>query len=103
MAPYDVRFFKHLLSSDGHPFNCPEWVVHIRHAKSGERALRAAQRRLERQMQVTDWRDRADSCVLESRGCDRSRDAPRAAALTPAIAPAGSLSAASAPPAASRN
>src|SRR5436190_6967567 len=34
---YRVAFFKHLLSSDGHPFKCLQHTVEVRRAKNAER------------------------------------------------------------------
>ena len=48
MSRYLVTFFKHLLSSDGHIFKSPQQSFEIRHAKSLERAVQAAERRYER-------------------------------------------------------
>ena len=42
MPEYRVKFFKHLLSSDGHPFKCPQHTVDITGAASSEEAVRSA-------------------------------------------------------------
>ena len=61
---YRVAFFKRLLSSDGHSFNCLQHTVEIRCAKSADRAIKAAERRYERLHHVSDWRLYADSFEL---------------------------------------
>jgi hypothetical protein len=43
MSCYRVTFFKNLLSSDGHPFKCVQQVVDVRHARSADRAVEAAE------------------------------------------------------------
>lgn len=65
MEQYRVTFFKNLLSSDGHPFKCPQRTIDIRRAKSADRAKTAAQRRYERLYHVRDWRREADCVEVE--------------------------------------
>jgi hypothetical protein len=43
---YRVSFFKNLLSTDGHQFRCLQQSIVIRRARSVERAVEAAKRRL---------------------------------------------------------
>jgi len=62
MKRYQVKFVKHLLSSDGHPFSSVQRVVEVRRAKSHARATRAAQRRFERSEKIPDWTLHADHC-----------------------------------------
>ena len=62
---YRVSFFKALLSSDGHQFQCLQQSIVIRRARSVERAVEAAKRRFERRCRVTDWRLYADGVELE--------------------------------------
>jgi hypothetical protein len=62
---YRVRFFKNLLSSDGHAFKCLQQSVVIRRAKSSDRAVEAAKRRYERICHVADWRIYADNVEVE--------------------------------------
>ena len=69
MNQYRVTFFKHLLSSDGHPFKCAQRTIDIQYAKSADRAIAAAERRYERLHHVGHWRLRADCFELEQRGC----------------------------------
>ena len=68
MASYRVTFFKHLVSSDGHPFNCPQRTIDIRSAKSSDRAIQAAQLRYGRLSHGCDWKLRADEFRLEAIG-----------------------------------
>jgi len=65
-AQYRVAFFKHLLSSDGHPFKCLQHTIEIRRAKDAERAIQAAEHRYERLCHVPDWRLHADTFELEA-------------------------------------
>ena len=68
MASYRVTFFKHLVSSDGHPFNCPQRTIDIRSAKNSDRAIKAAQLRYGRLAHCCDWKLRADEFRLETVG-----------------------------------
>jgi len=63
---YRVAFFKHLLSSDGHPFKCLQHTVEVRRAKNAERALKAAEYRYGRHSHVPDWKLYADTFELEA-------------------------------------
>lgn len=65
MTKYRVTFFKNLLSSDGHPFKCPQRTVEVHRAKSIERALAAAQHRYQRLTGDRDWRLHADTAEME--------------------------------------
>lgn len=73
MALYRVRFFKTLLSSDGHPFKCLQQIIEVHRAKDADRAVKAAQRRYERLKRVRDWKLHADLIETESveKGLDR--------------------------------
>jgi len=80
MVQYRVHFFKNLLSSDGHEFKCRQRVIEIEHARSDDRALKAAQLRFKRLTHVGSWRTLADCCELETPGdhpeqgaCERPR------------------------------
>lgn len=68
MNQYHVTFFKHLLSSDGHSFKCAQSTIHIRRAKSPDRAIAAAERRYERFHRVADWKHYADCFEIERHG-----------------------------------
>jgi len=65
MTTYHVKFFKSLLSSDGHPFKCLQRVVDVRHCKSPERAVEAAKHRFRRAEQLSDWKLHADAIETE--------------------------------------
>jgi len=65
MTSYRVKFFKNLVSSDGHPFKCLQRVVHVRHSRSPERAIEAAKHRFRRSEHVTDWKHHADTLETE--------------------------------------
>jgi hypothetical protein len=65
MSCYRVTFFKNLLSPDGHPF---KRVIDIRHARSEDRAVEAAELRYERFHCVHDWTLHADFLELEVDG-----------------------------------
>jgi hypothetical protein len=60
MAGYQVKFFKYLLSSDGHPFKVLQRVVEIRRSATADHAMRLAQRRFARLQHVPDWTLHAD-------------------------------------------
>jgi hypothetical protein len=66
MMYYRVSFFKHLLSSDGHPFRCLQQTVEVRRARDPGRAMKAAKRRYERLFQIPDWRLHADIVELQA-------------------------------------
>ena len=68
MPCYKVSFFKELLSSDGHPFNCLQQAIEIQRARSPEQAVEAAQRRYERLHRVSTWKLHADIIRLEIDG-----------------------------------
>jgi len=65
MRTYQVIFLKDLVSSDGHRFACPQHTIKILRAKSGDRAMTAAQRRYERVTRTRSWKLHADRCELE--------------------------------------
>jgi hypothetical protein len=65
MTAYRVRFFKNLLSSDGHPFKCLQRVIDVRYCRSPERAVEAAKHRFRRTEHVSDWRLHADTLETE--------------------------------------
>ena len=66
MTAYRVSFFKNLLSSDGHPFRCIQRIIKINHARTDDRAIKAAELRYERLKQVHDWKLYADGVELQS-------------------------------------
>ena len=61
-ATYQVKFFKKLMSSDGHCFKVLQRVVAIKGADSDQDAIRTAKQRFERLEQVPDWCLHAD-CI----------------------------------------
>ena len=65
---YEVSFFKYLLSSDGHPFNCLQATIEIRRAKSIDRAVKAAQRRFARLHLAPRWTLYADTLEVNADG-----------------------------------
>ena len=68
MTCYRVTFFKDLLSSDGHKHKCAQATIAVRHAKSPDRAARAAEHRFERLQNLRDWKLRADYFEVEVKG-----------------------------------
>ena len=45
MAEYQIKFFKNLVSSDGHPFKVLQRVISVSHSQDCEDAVRIAQQR----------------------------------------------------------
>jgi hypothetical protein len=62
---YVVKFFKNLVSSDGHPFKVLQRAIDVRRSKSQDRAIEAAQHRFKRAKHVSDWKIHADSMEAE--------------------------------------
>jgi hypothetical protein len=62
MANYHIKFFKTLLSSDGHKFKCLQRVIPVDQSDNSDDAIRVAQRQFEGLENVEDWRLRADFC-----------------------------------------
>jgi hypothetical protein len=65
MQGFCVKFLNRLLSSDGHQFKCLQRMIPIRHAKTRDRAVRAAQRRFEKAEHISNWRHHAQSFEVE--------------------------------------
>jgi len=61
MTSYQIKFFKNLVSSDGHPFKVLQRVI-VSQSESYDEAVRIAQRRFEGLENVGDWRLHADFC-----------------------------------------
>ena len=61
MTNYQIKFFKNLVSSDGHPFKVLQRVI-VSQSESCEEAVRIAQQRFEGLENVGDWRLHADYC-----------------------------------------
>jgi hypothetical protein len=70
MTAYRVTLFKQLLSSDGHPRNCLQYLTEIRRARSPERAVEAARLRYQRAHRTPDWMMIAD--VVETEASKRT-------------------------------
>ncbi len=68
MTRYRVSFFKYLLSSDGHPTKALQSTIEVRHARTPDRAIKAAQLRYGRQCAVRDWRLHADALEMQVDG-----------------------------------
>jgi hypothetical protein len=66
MCGYRVRFFKTLLSSDGHRFKCLQQTIDIGSAKDVDRAAEAAKRDYERVRHIPDWTLHADEFEVET-------------------------------------
>lgn len=66
MTSYKVKFFKNLLSSDGHRFKCLQQTIEIHRARSMDRAVQAAERRYARFHLVPDWKLYADTFEVVS-------------------------------------
>ena len=70
---YQIKFYKHLLSSDGHPFKVLQRVIPVDQSDNSDDAVRVAQRRFEGLENVDDWRLHADcieACVEQQRMAD---------------------------------
>ena len=65
MGEYRVKFFKNLLSSDGHQFKVLQRTIDVRRSKSRERAEKAARHRFERCEEVRNWNLHADTIEVE--------------------------------------
>ncbi|MGH3828805.1 MAG: hypothetical protein ACRDQX_16790 [Pseudonocardiaceae bacterium] len=76
MMHYNVSFFKSLLASDGHAFNCVQRVIGV-DANSPDEALNTAKHKFEHHYSIADWRLYADT--VEMNECEIK---------TPAAAPA---------------
>ena len=66
MPSFRVKFFNTLLSSDGHPFKVLQRVISVRHSKTGDDAMKLAQRDFEQLECVPNWRLHADSSEVEA-------------------------------------
>jgi hypothetical protein len=60
MAEYRIKFFKNILSSDGHPFKVLQRVIPVDQSASCDDAVRIAQQRFEGLENINDWRLHAD-------------------------------------------
>jgi hypothetical protein len=66
MTGHRVRFFKHLLNSQGMPFRALQREIVITGAKTALEAEVIAEREFERVRQIPDWRFHADSVETEA-------------------------------------
>jgi hypothetical protein len=60
MSQYRVRFFKTLLSSDGHPFKCLQQQIDVPQAEGAEQAEQYAARELTALRRCRTWTQIAD-------------------------------------------
>jgi hypothetical protein len=60
MTNYQIKFFKIVLSSDGHPFKALQRVISVDASETSDDAIRVAQERFEGLEGIGDWRLRAD-------------------------------------------
>jgi hypothetical protein len=65
MSDYRVRFFKNLLSSDGHQLKCLQQQFDIPDVESAEKALDSAARQFEKLHRVRNWKMFADSIEVD--------------------------------------
>ncbi len=70
MNQYHVRFIKRLCNDEGVQRDCLQANIDVRRARSGQRALLAAQKRFERLKRTGDWRVYADFCAIISTEVD---------------------------------
>ncbi len=61
MTRYLVRFYKNLLSSDGHPFKCLQTQIDVKDAKDAAEAGRLACHVFEADHKICDWELHADT------------------------------------------
>ncbi len=61
MTRYLVRFYKNLLSSDGHPFKCLQTQIDVKDAKDATQAARVACHCFEADHRIPDWQLHADT------------------------------------------
>ena len=66
---YLITFFKYICSSNGHEFKCVQEIITIERAKSIDRAVEAAKRRLERRRHVVDWQLHSDGFDVKINDC----------------------------------
>lgn len=63
MTTYIVTFFKHVLSSDGHPFKAPQEKIEV-WADAPEQAMEAAERRFASIRGIPSWQYHADTVEI---------------------------------------
>jgi hypothetical protein len=60
MTHYRVRFYKHLLSSDGHPFKCLQRQIDVIDARDAAQAGELAAGIFQADRMIRDWQLAAD-------------------------------------------
>ena len=60
MTDYQVKFYKRVLSSDGHPFSVLQRTILVSQSASADDAIRIAQQQFEHLEGVRDWHLHAD-------------------------------------------
>lgn len=65
MTGYSVRFYKAVLSSDGHQFTSLQREIPVLRSESAGEALDFAVRRFEELEKINDWKLHADFCSVE--------------------------------------
>lgn len=60
MGKYRISVFKTLLSSDGHPFKCLQFMIDIGRARTARRAVEVARCCYQRRFRIPDWNSIAD-------------------------------------------
>jgi hypothetical protein len=70
MSTYHVSFFKHLLSSDGHPFKCLQQQIDVNDAETAAQAAESASRAFEA-LYGCDWKLHADSIEIHRQCTER--------------------------------
>jgi hypothetical protein len=66
MRNYQISFYKKLLSSDGHQFNCLQRTIDVA-AESADEAVTKAKEGMRTGKPVPCWIDRADDLQIEER------------------------------------
>jgi hypothetical protein len=77
MTDYQVRFYKRLQNSSGHPFSVLQRTIVVSRSETVEDAVRIAQQQFERLEEVRDWHLHAD--FVETDAEERAAGASRAA------------------------
>jgi hypothetical protein len=65
---YKVSFFRNGCGSNGHATKCLQEAIEVRHARSVDRAVHAAERAFEHSHRVPYWWQHADFFELEING-----------------------------------
>lgn len=70
MSVYRVKFFKNLLSSDGHQFKCLQQEFDVADADNADQAADYAARKFEMHHGLRSWNSYADLMEIELRICN---------------------------------